>query len=276
MEEIKISKGAKSVILDNGVELTYCEMGEENEEVLISGAFYFHTFMPVLEGLAKKYHVYGIVMRFDGITTELNSDGTTNWSNQWGNDVYEFAKKMGVEKFHYIGKCHGVNPGWYLIKNHPEVLDTFCSFYLAPHLCEQNSNTWSDTITEQGPMALMSRTMRKQEMVPVKLAEVKTLGPAALTNPGIEKYASAPEKIWDSLTECEEDMKKTTIPVCLMFGTDDILFHDHYDSNIKAFQTINRCKSIFLQGERHLMELDCPERIVSEAIYFIEESRKKY
>ena len=67
MEVNKIKGEAKSLMLDNGVELTYCELGKENKEVIISGAFYFHTFMPVLEELAKRDHVYGIVMLMDGV-----------------------------------------------------------------------------------------------------------------------------------------------------------------------------------------------------------------
>lgn len=162
-----------------------------------------------------------------------------------------------------------------MIKEHPEVLDTFCSFYMVPHLCEQNSNQWFDIGHKNGLMELMSCAMRKHERIPIKLAEIKTLG-SSVSNPEIEEYAAAPEKIWDSLESCEESMKNITTPICLMFGTDDIVFHDHYDSNIKAFQTIKGCKCIFLQGERHLMEIDCPERIASEATYFIDESRKTY
>ena len=45
----------------------------------MTGAFYFHAFMSVVEMLAKRYHVYALVMRFDGPTTELNADGTTHW-----------------------------------------------------------------------------------------------------------------------------------------------------------------------------------------------------
>ena len=41
MEANKVAYGAKSIVLDNGVELTYCELGEQNEEVLVTGAFYF-------------------------------------------------------------------------------------------------------------------------------------------------------------------------------------------------------------------------------------------
>lgn len=49
MEANKIQGEAKSLLLDNGVELTYCERGEQNEEVLMTGAFYLHTAMPVVE-----------------------------------------------------------------------------------------------------------------------------------------------------------------------------------------------------------------------------------
>ena len=69
METNKVAYGAESIMLENGVELTYCELGEQNEEVLITGAFYFHTVMPVVELLAERYHVYGVVMRFDGKTS---------------------------------------------------------------------------------------------------------------------------------------------------------------------------------------------------------------
>ena len=63
MESNKIKGVAKSCILDNGVELTYCERGEKNSDVIICGALFFHTLMPVIENLAKNFHVYGVVSR---------------------------------------------------------------------------------------------------------------------------------------------------------------------------------------------------------------------
>jgi len=82
-----------NVTLDNGAELTYCELGQDHQEILVTTAFYFHTFMPVVEELAKRFHVYALIMRFDGPTDQLNADGTTNWARQWGKDLYDFCVK---------------------------------------------------------------------------------------------------------------------------------------------------------------------------------------
>ncbi len=285
MEANKISCEAKALTLENGLELTYCELGEENEEVIISGAFYFHTFTPVLEELAKKYHVYGVVMRIDSgeHVTMKNEDGSINWSRQWGDDIYQFAKKLGIESFHYVGKCHGTNPGWYLVKEHPECLKTFSSFYMAPHLMKRSSNLWTEVPQKEGQIGLLSKAMRNQDLIPVKIAEAKTLGENTAGGPEagdqmaeIGLYAENPQMIWESLESCERDLKKTEIPILLMFGTDDLVFIDHKDSNIKAMETINRAKTIILQGERHLMEMDCPDRMASEAIFFMEEAKKEY
>ena len=89
MEANKVKGEAKSLMLDNGIEVTYCERGEQNSEVLITGAFYFHTVMPVVEGLAKRYHVYGIVMRISGDSDYKNPDGSIHWGNTWGNEIYD-------------------------------------------------------------------------------------------------------------------------------------------------------------------------------------------
>lgn len=283
MESHKVSKNGMSLTLDNGLVLTYCEFGTEHEEVVVSGAFYFHTFTPVLEELAKRYHVYGVVMRIneDGPITQRNTDGSVNWGRQWGEDIYRFTQALGVEQFHYVGKCHGANPGWYLLKEHPEVLYTLGSFYMAPHLCPRNSHRWTEVPAREGPMALIGLSMRHQERIPLKIAEVRTLGEAAGGgpeaaggDPDVGKYGESPELIWDTLEECEVSLKNIETPVLLVFGTDDLLFQDHLDSNLKAMGTIRRAKTVLIQGERHLMEMDCPERMAREMSFFIDESKK--
>lgn len=276
MEANKIQGEAKSLILDNGVELTYCERGAENKEVVVCGAFYFHTFMPFIELLAKRYHVYGVVMRFDGITDQKNADGTTNWTRQWGKDIYDFCQKMGLKKFHYVGKCHGTIPGWYLFKNHPEMLIDFASFYLAPHLKGATDNSWGRLLKDKDVSKMMEAAMRKpKEGLPKKMAEMKSLGNNAVS-PAIFQYASSSEKVWDTLDDCEHDLRNATVPVEYLFGSDDPLMHDYFDSNMYAWKVTRGCRFVILQGEKHLMELDTPERMADEVFDFFARSQKHY
>lgn len=267
-------------MLDNGAELTYFERGQEHEEVLICGAFYHHTFMPVAEGLAERYHVYGIVMRFDGITDQKEPDGTTHWGRQWGKDVYDFAVKMGIKRFHYVGKCHGTQPGWWLVKNHPEMLIDFCSFFLAPHVKPQNSHKWQDLLQDGDTTEMMRVALRYPESgLKKKMEEMAALGPGGLS-PEVGritfKYASEPQKQWDSLEECEQTLRTTDVPIGYLFGSEDPLMDDYFDSNMYAWRITKGCHFTILNGERHLMELDCPERVVGEAFAFIDQAHKAY
>lgn len=268
MEANKVKGEAKSLTLDNGAELTYCERGEGNSEVLITGAFYFHTFMPVVEHLAERYHVYGVVMRFDGPADQFEPDGSVHWGRQWGKDVYDFAQKMGIERFHYMGKCHGTVPGWWLVKNHPEALATFSSFYLAPHVKGQSANTWFE-LMGQGLDKMMSVAMRKPEGLKAKMEEMSTIGDSA-SSPAVPKYASAPEKAWDSLEECDEALKSLTVPVGYCFGSEDPLLEDYWESNLYAIMNTKGARTTILQGQRHLMELDCPDLVAAEVFSFID------
>jgi len=278
MEANKIKGTAQSLILDNGVELTYCERGQQNKEIIIMPGFFFYTFMPLLEGLAERYHVYGLIMRFDGPGEELNQDGTINWTRQWGKDIYDFCVKQKIGKYIHFGKCHGAIPGWYMIKEHPEMLKYFASFFIAPHTKPQNSNNFLSL--EAGVQAFMARGIRKVEQgLAKKMEEVKAVGnPELFDKVGsiIATYASAPEMIWNSPEECAENLQNITVPVCYLFGTKDEFFDDHYDSNMWAIRNTRGSRTIFMQGEHHLMELDCPERVVNAAFEFFAECDKGY
>lgn len=276
MESNKIKGEAKSLVLDNGIELTYCELGKENKEIIISGAFYFHTFMPVLELLAEKYHVYGIVMRMDGEISERSADGSNNWPRQWGKDVYEFTQKMGINKFHYVGKCHGTLPGWYIARNHPEALMSLASFFLSPHVTEPNDRYWMTLLTGGKAQEAMRVALRKpEEGLKKKMEELAALGNVS-SNPEAGIQAEQSSLIWDNADEVKQTLENINIPVCYLFGTEDPLFNDWRDSNLWAIMHTKGARSVVLGGERHLMELDTPERVAQEAFIFIEESKKSY
>ena len=271
MEANKIKGPAKSLILPNGVEITYAEYGENNSEVLITGALYHHTFMPVVKGMAKRYHVYAVVMRFDGPTSQLNEDGTTHWAKQWGQDVYDFAQALGIKRFHYMGKCHGTLPGWWLFKNHPEVMIDFASFFLGPHTMPANSNEWMGLIASKKIMLMMKKAMRKPLTGLIKkMMEMRTIG-ANATSDAVSKYIAYPELIWDNdIPAIEKALRNAPMPVGYMFGSLDPLFHDYYDANMRLKELTKGCRFVIVEGEKHLMELDCPDRVVQEVFDFID------
>lgn len=146
--------------------------------------------MPVAKGLAQRYHVYAVVMRFSGPAEHKNEDGSLHWGKQWGQDIYDFAKQLGVKRFHYMGKCHGTIPGWWLAKNHPEVLIDFYSFFLGPHTKPANSKVWIDSLSCGNPQKMIKLSIRNIESgLKKKQEEMASLGPtradhAALFNGG--------------------------------------------------------------------------------------------
>ena len=280
MEQNKVRGEAKSFTTSCGAELTYCELGREHDEVVMFPGFFFHTFMDVAEIMAERYHVVCMVMRFDGPGSELHEDGEVNWTRQWGADLYELCRGLGVERFWLFGKCHGSLPGWYMAKNHPEMVLGLASFFLAPHVKGQDGNSWFESMAN-GASGMMSAGMRKPETgTPKKMVEVEAIGmsdgdPEAAMAQGfvIQRYGGCAEAVWDTPEECDAFIRSMEVPVGYLFGTEDPLFQDYKASNIHAITHTRGSRTVFLQGECHLMEIDCPERAVSEFYAFVDDVR---
>ena len=162
-----------------------------------------------------------------------------------------------------------------MVKEHPEMLDCFASFYLLPHIKGQTSNTWFESMAK-GMDVMMSMALRKPKTgVPKKMEEMASIGDSA-QSPAVPLYAAAPEKVWDSLEECDDALRHMTVPVGYCFSNDDPLFQDYYDSNIYGILNTRGSRTVILNGEKHLMELDSPERVVSEVFDFIDECHKGF
>ena len=264
-----INGPSECLTLDNGVEVTYFELGQENEEVMIFPGFYFYTFYSVAEALAAKYHVYGIIMRFHGVETQV-ANGENQWHLQWGEDVYKFCQAKGLDKVHYFGKCHGSLPGWYLTKNHPEMLKTFCAYTLAPHIYGVEDTTWITSLRED-PAGSLRNSIRNPAKVPIKLHEVKMLGDD-FSSPIIPKFGGYPEMYWNNDFEALKKFltEEISVPVCYLFGSADPLWHDYEKGNWWAIMNTKKARTVVLEGERHLFECDTPKRLAWEAFNFIE------
>lgn len=269
-----IAENPHYITLDSGIQQAYIEFGEENEEVIVTGAFYFHTFNVLLKELAKKYHVIGVLCRMGGEGTELNADGSVNWARQWGKEIYKVTQKLGIEKFHFMGKCHGVIPGWYILKEHPDALLSLSSLSQSMHMAEQDSNQWFELQKEEGPLFSL-RTLRKKERLALKAAEAKLAGTtgtvgAQAADASIGYYGSHAEAIFDSPNEVKAFVDNIQTPVLMIFATDDVLYWDFKTANEMAIYQTPRARTVILQGERHLFETDIPIRLAREIDFFIQ------
>ncbi|MDO4290402.1 MAG: alpha/beta hydrolase [Eggerthellaceae bacterium] len=279
MESNLVRGPAESFTTSYGAEIVYCERGNKNGRPVILPGFFLITFMDIIDALSDDFHVYGMVMRMDGPGNCLEADGSVNWAHQWGADEYELARHLELEKFAHFGKCHGSIPGWWMAKNHPEMLEGLASYFLAPHVKPQNANKFIDLMIEADRAWAMAEQIRRPETgLPKKMEEVGAIG-AGGDDPvqtqkvvgTIAKYGGYPEMAWDTQEECAEFLRNISIPVDYLFGTEDPLFHDWYDNNIWVIGNTRGAHAAILQGECHLMEIDCPERVANEFKAFMAE-----
>ena len=108
-----------------------------------------------------------------------------------------------------------------------------------------------------------------------KMEELQSLG-GSVSSPEISIYGGYSELLWDSTEDLKHTLHNMTVPVGYCFGSTDPLFLDHYKSNMYTVLNTKGATTTFLQGECHLMELDSPERVVSNILTFIDETHKGF
>lgn len=208
-------------------------------------------------------------MRSNGITSKVASDGEVDWSAQWCDDICQFAYDLGIEKFIYFGKCHGSMPGWKLLQEHPELLNAFIPISMIPASHLLTSPHLMKMIglrnEENGLMKFIKATVRKRESVAIKINEMKTLGPDGLMT----------SKHMGSFTEFEdyedvlEYMSHINVPMLMIYGTEDPGYKDWTEQIFKLAAVVPDMKLVTFQGERHLFEIDVPDKIDNEVIFYL-------
>lgn len=132
----------------NGVELYYDEFGSGDKVIICaSGGEFKRPEMDCWPYYMANYgyHLYTVTLRGHWKSTHVTEDYGKEWYNIWADDIYEFAKAVGVEKYVYMGLSHGSGVGWHLADRHPEVLKCFVAIVCGPHyLCgDLNENQTS-------------------------------------------------------------------------------------------------------------------------------------
>lgn len=127
----------------NGVSLYYDEFGSGDKVVITaSGGDFKHPDNKKWPYYLADYgyHLYTVTLRGHWKSTHVTTDYGMEWYNIWADDIYEFGKYIGAEKYIYMGLSHGSGVGWHLADRHPEVLKGFVAIVCGPHYLNGDLN----------------------------------------------------------------------------------------------------------------------------------------
>ena len=250
----------KKIVVEGGAELTYYELGTENEEPLIVGQWYYNTMMPFLRCLAKDFHVYALILRGDGPVDQYTESGEPYWEKQWVEDIYRFAQALNVGKFFYAGKCHGSFPGWRLVKDHGDILKGFIASSWVPNkapILGQKAIAWRDNIIADRA-GTIATSIRFEENVRLKVEEMDTIDASKM----LGLTTSQPLNQLKSPDEITEFLSGLTLPIMVTAGYDDPLMD--IPTLVSICQNLPKAKVVLYPFERHFYEMDVPEKLASE------------
>lgn len=111
-----------------GIRTRYYEVGEGAPLVLVHGSGFSgtanaNTWIPVLPGFAKNFHVYAPDKLASGMTGNPESDDDLNIGGEVRH-MYEFVTALGLERFHLIGQSRGGGLVFLFTVDHPEMVRT--------------------------------------------------------------------------------------------------------------------------------------------------------
>lgn len=267
----------KSITLKNGVALSYYEFGAGNKDVMIISQLYFITYRAWLEAMADRFHIYAIAMRMDdahGPISEYWDDGAIYWPAQWAEDINGFAEEKGIEHYIYCGKCHGTTPSWVLLKRYPEKLKAVITMSLMPFnrdgIIPLPRKAFVNMI-----MGYPDKTLPKPDPTcrhPECNYSLKECEMATVDYSAFQKISSHPSFFplaeYKTREEVLAFMDTVKTPILFYYGSKD---HMYEDWAIEAAMHAENGKIVIVNGERHLCELDIPERMALDCIAFIDQ-----
>jgi 2-hydroxy-6-oxonona-2,4-dienedioate hydrolase len=119
--------GVEAKFIDvNGVRTRYYEVGSGEVILLVhgarpSGTSSANTWVPVLSGLGKRFHVLAPDRLGHGMTENPKGDYSVTAEME---HLYGFLKVMGVNSFHVIGQSTGAYHAARITLDHPEMVKT--------------------------------------------------------------------------------------------------------------------------------------------------------
>lgn len=250
------------VISANGAELYSEEYGSGPDVVLSAQNQITSGSESYLELLAAAgLHVYSIQLRGFGRSGPAAGEPVGGWYPTWAEDVYQFARALGVSRFIYTGVSHGAGVGWNLVLMHPEAIRAFVGIVGGPH-------------DRSRPR------VRGMGLARVPMYVVPTDDPVRLRRRAAWQQSSAsavaepidPGRVFPELETNEqvtERLRQVRVPTLLLNGAQDDIIPA--EMSLRVANAVPGAKMVLYQDHSHTLAREAPERLVAEVALFLKE-----
>jgi pimeloyl-ACP methyl ester carboxylesterase len=216
------------------------------------------------------FTVYYLQLRGFGKSEHVNESPAAGWYPTWAEDVYQFARARGVDRFIYTGVSHGAGVGWHLALAHPESLRAFVSVVGGPH----------------------DRTLPRTRGIgvdganPPPMFEVPTIDPERLRRReertrssrdrwqrlSAEERAISPGRLFPELAtnaDVGQALSQVTVPTLLLYAAQDDIIPPAMA--LLAATAVPGAKLVLYQDHSHSLASEAPQRLVDEVVLFMNE-----
>ncbi len=256
-------------LLANGAELYYEEYGGGAEFIISAQNRITAGPESYLELLAAAgMHVYSIQLRGFGRSSQMANEPDGGWYPLWAEDVYQFARELGIAKFIYTGISHGAGVGWNLALMHPQALRAFVGVVGGPH--DRSKPRLRGMGMAAAPMFVVPtddpvRLRRRSTWLEASTRPTEPVGGAQI-NPG---------KVFPELNtneEVAERLRHISVPTLLLNGAQDDIIPA--EMSLLVARSVPAAKMVLYQDHSHTLAREAPERLVAEIMLFLSELRE--
>jgi pimeloyl-ACP methyl ester carboxylesterase len=260
----------------NGVEIYYEEYGT-GKEIFVFGQHDMSEeggIKPeILSFFPPDWHVYLPELPGYGRSTKLREYRGTK---QWSEDFYAFSRKLGLDKFIYMGISLLGSVGYQLALDHPEVIKGFVSIVSIPI---SNPPPWPDPNEENFaasesklgfpvPTSDKTRLLRRKRFQLLKKRSDNSLDKEGMDI--VHRIGKRDGNEFRSgFVKHLPDMK---VPILLLIGGQD--WSNPYNQVITSAMSIPGAKAVFFQDYGHGLCEEGPEKVADEIIIFVSELNK--
>ena len=249
----------------NGAQLYYEEYGGGPDVVLSAQNRITSGPESYLELLAAAgLHVYSIELRGFGRSSPASGEPHGGWYPTWAEDVYQFARGLGVARFLYSSVSHGAGVGWNLV-------------LMSRTRCARSWALSADRMTGPNRACAAGHGQRAD----VSSCRPTTLYACAVQRVGSNRTSSLPRRRppshqpgqglsdLDTNEQVAARLSQVSVPTLLLNGAQDDLIPA--EMALLVARAVRGAKLVLFQDHSHTLAREAPERLVDEVMLFLKE-----